>query len=272
MEVIQYLQSYQTDSLTTFFKFITFLGNWEFYLFGMPILYWLFNKEKVIKLFFIVFPAALIITYLKQLFHTSRPVGVVLIEQTGYSFPSAHAASATVLFLMIAILIKNKWMYVLSVAMILLISISRIYLGVHFPIDVIGGILIGLTLVLFYELFLYQFIHNWFSNKSNIYKTIALIVITVIVIVINKMNTYYMSIMFGLGIGLIFIDKDGSTQIKNSFQKLLTIIVGIVVIYFLWLGIMNGLIPMTYISTFIVFSIYGIFIIGLPKVFSQLKL
>lgn len=268
MEAIQLLQSYQSDGLTNFFKIITFFGNWEFYLFGMPILYWLFNKEKIIKLYFIVFPSALIITYLKQIFHAPRPEGVALIEQSGYSFPSAHAAGATVLFLMAVILTKKKWMYWISAIMIILVSMSRIYLGVHFLKDVLGGIAIGGTLVCIYEFLIYDNVRSWVSNKSFEIKLIGLIIITGLIILLDKMNTYNMSIIFGLSVGLIFIENNNDVSIQKNFKKIATVVIGSITIYFLWAGIMKGILPMSYFWTFIIFALYGVFIIGLPRIFT----
>ncbi|MFC1760215.1 phosphatase PAP2 family protein, partial [Candidatus Neomarinimicrobiota bacterium] len=84
------------------------------------------------------------------MFQTARPLGVALIEQGGFSFPSGHAQGSTTLWLMLALLIRKKWINYLTAIMIILVSLSRLYLGVHYPIDILGGVLIGMGIVLVY--------------------------------------------------------------------------------------------------------------------------
>ncbi|MFC3884019.1 phosphatase PAP2 family protein [Bacillus songklensis] len=84
---------------------------------------------------------------LKQFFHRTRPDLHRLIEIEGYSFPSGHAMSACTVYGMLSFLlwrhIPTRWgrgiLILISITMILTIGMSRIYLGVHYPSDIIGG-------------------------------------------------------------------------------------------------------------------------------------
>ncbi len=87
---------------------------------------------------------------LKPLFARSRPdLWPTLITETSYSFPSGHALGSTVLYGMIAYLLGRhfpqyqRWFYGAAIVLVTLISFSRLYLGVHWPSDVIAGIGIG---------------------------------------------------------------------------------------------------------------------------------
>jgi len=90
---------------------------------------------------------------LKFIFVRPRPFEWMLIEETGYSFPSGHAMVSMAFYGMLVYLIwqtkislnkKKIWTIVLSV-LILLIGISRIYLGVHYVSDIIGGFTLSLS-------------------------------------------------------------------------------------------------------------------------------
>lgn len=166
MNIIQFLQSFQSEGLTSFFKFLTFFGDKEFYIMVLPLFFWLWDKEKAVKLLFILLPSLLINFWLKEIFQTARPLGVALIEQGGFAFPSGHAQGSTTLWLMLALLIRKKWMNIFAVIMIILVSLSRLYLGVHYPIDIFGGLLIGVLLVLIYDKYLYDNLKEFLSAKS----------------------------------------------------------------------------------------------------------
>ena len=93
----------------------------------------------------------------KAFFDTARPYvlhpellrGGTAAAETGpgSAFPSGHAQSAATFWGLAAALIRRRWFTVLAVVVVLLVGTSRIYLGVHWPIDVLGGLVIGLTVV-----------------------------------------------------------------------------------------------------------------------------
>lgn len=94
--------------------------------------------------------AALMNLLFKTVFHRARPNILVLANAGGYSFPSGHsmigAAFYGYLISVCILFLKKPWKQVCSVflaALILLIGVSRIYLGVHYASDVVGGFLAG---------------------------------------------------------------------------------------------------------------------------------
>ena len=103
--------------------------------------------------FRVVFASAvggLVVRGLKSLFARDRPLDQV-VEATGYSFPSGHAFASTVFYGMMIYLVfrltERRWeralAVVLGVAMIGAVGLSRVYLNVHYPTDVVGGWLAG---------------------------------------------------------------------------------------------------------------------------------
>lgn len=146
--VYNFLVDNRNDVLNNFFKIITQFGS-ALVLIVITIFCVIFIRDKKYK---ILVPAnlatiAIINIVLKNFFLRPRPNELRLIEETGYSFPSGHAMASTAFYgLLIYIVhekIKNKILRnticIMLGLLILLISISRIYVGVHYTSDVIAG-------------------------------------------------------------------------------------------------------------------------------------
>ncbi len=148
------LQHMQSPGLTQFFIYITYLFdpvNVSMYVVALLLALWLNKKNKHIEqLIFALGTSAIIVLLFKFGLKIPRPPNPV-IEEVGYSFASAHAAVSAVVFLLIAHAYKshiaNKYLRIafiaLCVAIVLLVGISRVYLGVHYATDVLGGYLIA---------------------------------------------------------------------------------------------------------------------------------
>jgi len=116
-------------------------------LFGFIILYLLNSKLEAICCVFNICITGFINLVLKNTIKISRPPGIKLVEAHGYSFPSGHSSISTaigiVLIYFIFKRIKNKKIaYVISgiiLAYLILVGISRVYVGAHYPTDVLGG-------------------------------------------------------------------------------------------------------------------------------------
>lgn len=137
--------------LEGFFQAITTLGNEEFFLATMPLLYWCIDKRLGRQLGFIFFVSIAVNTTLKQAFREPRPFWIEpdlgLADTSGYGIPSGHTQYATTLYLAIAAAVHRFWAWLLALLLIFLMGLSRIYLGQHFIQDVIAGFLVGLILL-----------------------------------------------------------------------------------------------------------------------------
>lgn len=95
---------------------------------------------------------------IKNIIARGRPSGINIIEENGYSFPSGHTAISTVVYGYLIYLIYNyvsnkKLKYVLISILsiiILVVGLTRIYLGVHYTSDVLGGYLLGISYLLIF--------------------------------------------------------------------------------------------------------------------------
>lgn len=137
-----------------FFSTVTWLGEWKLVIFLViltPALFWLKNKKIYVLPFLITVAGAEISgQIIKILFHRARPDGGLEAENT-FSFPSGHALIVAAFYGFLIYYFwhnaKNKAQKYLclsaGLALILLIGISRLYLGVHYFSDIIGGYLLG---------------------------------------------------------------------------------------------------------------------------------
>jgi len=87
-----------------------------------------------------VLAAEALMEILKLAFHRARPMPFFAERPDSFSFPSGHALKSAVFYVLLAWLASCHWaIRIAAVLLALLIGISRVYLGVHYPTDVIGG-------------------------------------------------------------------------------------------------------------------------------------
>ena len=142
------------DSLTTFFSTVTIFGNWWFVVpVAMFVCVVLFRhkEQRFIASLLSVLVSAEVVTYALKIL-VARPRALdALVTETDFSFPSGHAMIALALygFLIYVVLQRGKTLWVRNVSvgalgsLIVLIGVSRLYLGVHYLSDVLVGYLIG---------------------------------------------------------------------------------------------------------------------------------
>ncbi len=138
--------------LETPMKLFSFLGTEDFFMVALPIIYWCYNTTLGIQVGLILMLSNSINCFLKVSFHGPRPYWISsavkgLASETSFGNPSNHVQTATVLWGTVAAYLRKGWAGWAAGALVLLIGLSRMYLGVHFPHDVLVGLLVGLALL-----------------------------------------------------------------------------------------------------------------------------
>lgn len=161
LTILKSIQSIANPFLDAFFKIITFIGEPYILIPVVVLLYYLFHKKFGEYLIYTMLTSLIINTGLKNIFKFARPIGqegirTLLPETaTGYSFPSGHSQSASTFFFAIANYMKKRIWWILSILLTSLVCFSRLYLGVHYPKDVIFGFILGVVIsYLCYKLYL----------------------------------------------------------------------------------------------------------------------
>ena len=152
MGLIEWLQTFVSPFMDAMWGAITQMGSEDFFLVFVPLVFWCIDDRKGWLLLNLLIASTVSNDLLKHLFATSRPdpaaVRVIMSETgTGYAFPSGHTQNATVFWGYLASQLKRKAWWALAGLLILLVGASRLYLGLHWPQDVLGGFVIGSAIV-----------------------------------------------------------------------------------------------------------------------------
>ena len=148
-----------SDFVTPIAKFITNFGGAIFLSIATVMLFLLIKNKKIgLSIISNIVIITILNQLLKRILQRPRPTEFRIVEETGYSFPSGHSMVSMAfygyLIYLIYRYIKNKYVKwtlitILSI-LICLIGISRIYLGVHYTSDVLGGFLLSISYLVIY--------------------------------------------------------------------------------------------------------------------------
>jgi len=243
LDFIIVIQQINTPLLDSFFRAITSLGDESFYLLLFPFLLWCVDFYLGIRVGIIFLLSVYANNGLKEIFQQPRPFDILpeiqKVYASGYGFPSGHAQSSLVVWGSIAYWKKQTWIRNLSVLLILLIGFSRIYLGVHFPTDILGGWLFG-GLILGLSYFIFLKIKLDFIQNNMIFKIIGITLLPVILLQIQSSPDIIssVSVLTGIGYGLLlFSSSMGGIRPGNWLQRLISFLVGVIGIGIIYLGL-----------------------------------
>jgi membrane-associated phospholipid phosphatase len=154
IDVVLWFQQF-SPALDLPFKALTALGEQEFFMLMLPLVYWCIDREAGSRLIFLFLISVYLNQIAKAVFNQPRPFEYdprvrQLTHATGGGLPSGHTQGAVVVWGFLAIYWKRPWLWVPATALMIGIPLSRIYLGVHFPTDLLGGFFFGAVLLWLY--------------------------------------------------------------------------------------------------------------------------
>lgn len=156
MEVLYALESIRMPWLDTVMAAITHLGEETVFMVAALFVFWCVSKRHGYYLLAVGFAGTVLNQFLKLLFRIPRPwvldsdftiVESARAQATGYSFPSGHTQNAIGTFGGIARFTRRKWVRIAAAVIAVLVPLSRMYLGVHTPLDVGVAAVIAVALV-----------------------------------------------------------------------------------------------------------------------------
>ena len=157
MEFLYLLEKLRMPGLNEFMLLITQLGEETAFLVLALVMFWCVNKYTGYYILSVGFIGTLANQFMKLWFRIPRPwvldENFTILEQAreaaaGYSFPSGHSQSAVGTFGSIAMTAKNRWVRIAAIAVAVLVPFSRMYIGVHTPLDVLVAAAMAVALLL----------------------------------------------------------------------------------------------------------------------------
>lgn len=232
LEINLFLQSISNNFLDMFFTVISFLVT------DIPLIavlcytYWCISKEKGIKTGFILLNGMQLNFIVKDIFRIERPYvknKAIINKDTefgyGYSFPSNHTQLSTSFLFSVKRYFNIGKFYIPGLILVILIALSRLYLGVHSILDVTVGFILGFLMVKLFGLIIDKIM------KSKKYWTAFLFLIMGIIgtfVFKDEDSLKIMLIYLGFLIGFIIENKYIDYKIpKKKYYNIINYIIGI---------------------------------------------
>lgn len=145
---IQAVQAISNDHIIAIYHSLSFLSEEWFLLLFIPFIVWSVDYRFGVRLMVLLLVGVILNWFLKELGHQPRPFMFddrIIDSATfeGFALPSGHSQTAVIVWGYLAARFNKAWGWVLALSIILLVGLSRIGLGMHFPTDIVGGWIVG---------------------------------------------------------------------------------------------------------------------------------
>ena len=279
LDIMLFFQGIGSTVLDSIANALSFFGEEVAMILIVTMIYWCISKRKGFIILFNMLSALTIMNTLKAIFRVPRPFQVYpeLIKgqrvetATGYSFPSGHSTGSAVFYSSLSVFFKKAWVMIPSIILLIGVPLSRLYLGVHWPMDVATGMIIGLGTTaflspLFNRLYEYgkknrlMWITGWIVAVPAIAGIILLQAKLIDETAYSDLTKMLLMISSGL-IGFVLEDRlvgfttDGTT--KEKVLRFLFGTIGIVLIQLIKVLLPSSL---YYVGTFFRYTLIGLWI------------
>ena len=235
------------DFLDPFFRFLNFFDTEYFFFVLIPLIWLGFSYRWGLRIFYWISLNNLVIHFAKYMVGWPRPSTdfpeLGMLHPKTYGFPSGGAETCIFLGGILIYYWRTRLAWVIGIIYILLISFSRLYLGVHYPIDVLGGWVLGLIMLALF-VFLKEPLENWLIKRGLHFSLlISLAIPLALMIAVPKPKMYFvMGAALGIGLGSYFSLKHKLflPRPKNINEGLGRSFVGICVLFLVLLLIPGG--------------------------------
>lgn len=270
------VQSIHHPILDGFFSLITQLGSEEFYVVIIALLFWCVSKRLAFRLGIAFLSSQFLNSFLKNLWQVARPIGQPGIRSlmtqtaTGYSMPSGHSQGAGTFWSYLALRVRKRVISIWAVMVMLLIGLSRVYLGVHWPQDVVVGLTLGITFA-----YLFAAIDRWWVEQH-----VSFAINVAIAVVLPPALLFFdrsgdaikiVGFLMGLAPGYLFEERwVGFKERRPLLQQIAKLVLGLIALLAIKAGL-KPLLPVSILSDLFRYALIGLAAaFGLPYLFRRL--
>jgi len=283
VEVIRWLQQF-SPALDLPFKAITCLGNETFYLLFMPLVYWCCDRRRGARLFILLLLSACLNAIAKLLADQPRPFAYdkrvrAIVPAGGGGLPSGHTQNAVVVWGYLAARSRRKIWWLAAGFLMIAIPLSRLYLGVHFPTDLIGGYLMGAVILILF-LRLAPRLESWLAQQGCGVQILIAMAVSILLMIFNFGGDPEVlsaaSVLMGVCTGFALERRYVGFSCRGTWRKkTLRYLLGVAVLFAIWGGLKiasEGLEPASLyrLARYVLVGLWGG--LGAPWVFVRLKL
>jgi len=168
-QILFFFQGISSGFLDVLFEIVTLFGEQEVFIAIIGYIFWNISQKKGIALGIVLLSSVTLNESIKLIIKAPRPFQVLdsiegkrLATAEGYAFPSGHTQSASVFYPSLAYIVRKKWYTLAAIILSLLVGLSRVYLGVHWPIDAAAGFVLGV----FIAALLFPLIMKWLDSEK----------------------------------------------------------------------------------------------------------
>ena len=245
INVVEWIQSFQTDFLDFFFIAISFIGEQYVYITVIGIVYWTYNKKFGEFLGISLACTSVANNTLKEIVNAPRPFmeypnrinNLRSSTSTGMSFPSGHTQNFSTFLFAIAFYLKKKWIFITASILVVLMMISRMYLGVHYLEDVVAAAIIGLIIA--YTL--HHYYNKIYDNQKLLHKIylITILISLPITLILGSEDLFKAyGILCGVMLAVMYEKKNVNFTLDvSSLKKTIRVILGLIIMLSLQVGL-----------------------------------
>ena len=253
LEIIKAVQSIESDFLTALMECITFFGEPLIIVFMFSFIYWCVDSKNGRLTAFALLCSICVNGAIKDIFKMPRPIGQPGIKSyrvhtaTGFSFPSGHTQSISSMCFSAAMCLKKRFLWVCGTILTILVGVSRVYLGVHYPKDVLIGAVLGIIIP-----FIIVKLDKKIKNSSFLYIGACLFFLPFLLF-LNVSEDFIKAFALLCGFAVsFFLEKSLFTfiQPKDRGARVLSFVLGVAMLGAL-ASVLKLIMPDSFIFTFI---------------------
>ena len=252
LETVLWLQDARFGLLNSLAAFLDFAGDELFYIIIFGLIYWTFNKKLGLRMFMALIVVSLLTFLAKDMLGRERPYQlsdavIPLFDEHGFGIPSGHTSMTLMVWGYLAWWLKRRDVWVAVIGYVVMQAFSRMIAGVHFPQDVIGGMVLGAIVLVLYIPLAERFAAVWSgwstTMQAGVTVTAAVLLSVMVMLAFADMVRWedYLTmagLLLGAGLGVIF-EREAVRFVPhpNRTRRLVQYLVGIALMIVLLFGL-----------------------------------